>query len=564
MTAKRSLSAPRKRLLGLSAALVVCLGALGARSLVQASRATALRDAYLDELIQKTSKTSLDGAAQALLGGRLAQIDRFDEAAARLERAVQDGERDSLIWRSWAACLVAADRRDEALAVLAQAQKGGARDTADIDATLKRTEKLPQGADAFLVARTICPEGPAAVALAYSRGSYLNGFYDARASRNLPHSGFAFRETLARRKPEDAEAQTLWAEALRRNGRLREAEQAALKAVQLDPKSLDARLAYADVLLAGGASVKAAREYQKLLAEKPDWLPAQIGLGRAATEKKLPRLALENLEKASRRAPDDIEVWIALGKAYFYQGLRYDLSLAAYRKAAALAPERTDFFTPMSDALRANYKFPEAEAMLRKRLADVPRDAQAQYMLAYLLTTQQATPARAAEAEKRLRTSLALEPDVPSVQQALAQLLLDKPDASSAAQAGVLLVSILQARPREIGAMRLLAQAYRKIGKPEKATEVLATAAEVAKIDNEVRRLVEQELIKPADTGIHQRLSTLYKVTGESEKAMQEDAMLQMLKTNPERAARGLKALMDATMRESAAGPSPSPAPKTP
>ena len=367
------------------------------------------------------------------------------------------------------------------------------------------------------------------------------------------------RRCLVDDAPEDAAVQTLWAEALRRNGRLREAEQVALKAVQLDPKSPDARLAYADVLLAGGAAVKAAREYQKLLAERPDWLPALIGLGRAATEKKLARIALENLEKASKRAPENAEVQIALGRAYFYQGLRYDLSLAAYRKAAQLAPERTDFFTPMSDALRATYKFPEAEALLRKRLADAPRDAQAQYMLAYLLTTQQTTPARAAEAEKRLKTSLALDPGVASVQQALAQVLLDKGDARSAADAGVLLVDVLQARPREIGAMRLLAQAYRRIGKPEKATEILAAAAEIARIDNEVRRLVEQEVIKPADVAIHQRLSVLYRQTGEKDKAVQEDAMLQMLKTDPARAAHGLKALMDATMRESAAS-----APKKP
>ena len=142
--------------------------------------------------------------------------------------------------------------------------------------------------------------------------------------------------------------------------------------------------------------------------------------------------------------------------------------------------------------------------------------------------------------------------------------MLDKGDAKSAADAGLLLVDVLEAKPREIGAMRLLAQAYRKIGKPEKAAGVLATAAEVAKIDNEVRRLTEQEVIKPADIGIHQRLAALYKVTGENDKAMQEEAMIQMLKTNPERAARGLKALMDATMRESAAPSAPSPAPKAP
>ena len=557
MGAPRSRAAPRRRLHWLSAALVLGSLALGARSLIQAGHATALRESYLDELLSQTPKDSRDGAAQALLGGRLAQIDRFNEAAERLERAVRAGERDALVWRSWAACLVAADRRAEALAVLDQARDGGARDPASVREALKRTDLLPTQADARTVARAICPEGPGALAEAYSQGSALNALSDWRAARDLPRSGFAYRAALARAQPGSAVAQTLWAEALRRNGRLREAEQAALKAVELDPTSLDARLAYADVLLAGGASVKAARTYQKLLADRPEWLPAVIGLGRAATEKKLARIALENLEKASARASDDVEVWIALGRAYFYQGLRYDLSLDAFRKAERLAPERTDFFTPMSDALRATYRFPEAESLLRRRLADAPRDAQAQYMLAYLLTTQQATPARVAEAEKRLKTSLALEPGVPTVQQALARLLLDRGDAKSAAAAGVMLVDVLQSKPREIGAMRLLAQAYRRIGKPEKAAEVLSVAAEVARIDNEARRLIEQEVIRPADPAIHRRLAALYRQTGERDKAVQEDAMLQMLKSDPERAARGLKALMAATMRESAAPSAP-------
>ena len=167
--------------------------------------------------------------------------------------------------------------------------------------------------------------------------------------------------------------------------------------------------------------------------------------------------------------------------------------------------------------------------------------------------------ARVTEAEKHLRLSLQLEPDALAARQALAQILLDKNDAKQAADAGILLTEVLEAKPRDISALRLMAQAYRKIGKPEKAKEVQAIATEISRVEDEIRRLVEQELAHPADSAIHQKLSQLYRQTGELEKARQQDGMIQMLKTHPEQAARGLQALMDATMRETAADTSKKP-----
>lgn len=555
----RSQAATRQRLRWLGAALAFSLLGLGIRSVVQANHATWLRESYLDELERYTLKAPKDGQALALQGARLAEVNRFAEAAEALSLAIQTGMRDELLWRTWAACLTASGQRSAARAVLEEAQKGGASDTASVAEALKRAEALPKGATDIDIAKALCPQGPGEVTQRYSQGSYLNSYSDGKARRDRAHSGFSYRERLARANPDSLEAQLLWADALRRNGRYQDAEQAAQKALALAPDSLEAQLVSADVLLAGGAAVKAALQYKKILAKNPDSLPAMIGLGRAATEKKLHRLALENLEKAVKLAPDNIEVWIALGKTYFYQGLRYDLSLAAYQKAAQLDPERTDFFTPMADAYRANYKPAESEALLRRRLAAVPRDAQAHYMLGYHLTTQQSTPARVAEAEKHLRLSLQLEPDALAARQALAQILLDKNDAKQAADAGILLTEVLEAKPRDISALRLMAQAYRKIGKPEKAKDVQAIATEISRVEDEIRRLVEQELAHPADSAIHQKLSQLYRQTGELEKARQQDGMIQMLKTHPEQAARGLQALMDATMRETAADTSKKP-----
>ncbi|MBB6050183.1 tetratricopeptide repeat protein [Armatimonas rosea] len=545
----------RQRLRWLGVALVLATLGLGSRSLVQAYHATWLRESYLDDLELYTRRAPTDGPALALLGGRLAEVNRFGEAADALGKAIQTGMRDELLWRTWAACLTTSNQRPAARSVLEEARKGGADKPEVVEEALKRAEALPKGASDIEVAKALCPNGPSEVSQRYSLGSYLNSYFDGQARRDRAHSGFIYRERLAHANPDSLEAQLLWAEALVRNGRYRDAEQAAQKALTLAPDSLEAQLASADVLLAGGAGVKAALAYKKILAQRKDWLPAVVGLGRAATLLKLHRLALENLEKASKQDPKNVEVWIALGKAYFYQGLRYDLSLAAYQKAAQLAPERTDFFTPMADALRANYKPAESEALLRRRLAAAPRDAQAHYMLGYHLTTQQSSPARVAEAEQHLRLSLQLEPDAISAKQALAQILLDKNDPKQAADAGILLNEVLQARPRDISALRLMALAYRKIGKPDKAKEIQEVATEVSRIDDEVRRLVEQELAHPADIAIHEKLALLYQQTGELEKAKQQMGMIQMLKTHPEQAARGLQALMDATMRETADTP---------
>lgn len=545
-------TASRTRLRVLGAVFALSLLGWGGRAVVQANHATWLRESYLDELESYTRHTPNDGPALALLAGRLTEVNRFADAAEVLGRAIQTGMRDELLWRTWAACLIASGQRPAARSVLEEARKGGADSPAAVDEALKRAEALPKDATDLEVARALCPNGPGEVSRRYSQGSFLNSYYDGKARQDRAHSGFVYRERLVAANPDSLEAQLLWAEALRRNGRIAEAEKAAEKAMELDPKSLEAKLAYADVLLAGGAAVKAAVQYRQLLAQRPDWLPALVGLGRAATEKKLPRLALENLEKAAKQDPKNVEVWIALGKAYFYQGLRYDRSLAAFQKAAELAPDRTDFFTPMADAYRATYKPAESEALLRKRIAAAPRDAQAHYMLGYHLTTQQSTPERTVEAEQHLRRSLELEPDVPAVKQSLARILLDKDDPQAAADAGILLADVLESSPRDISALRLMAQAYRKIKKPEKAKELQALALEISRLDEEIRRLVEQQLAHPADLAIHQKLAQLYRQNQQPEKAKQQDAMIQMLKTHPEQAARGLQALMDATMRETA------------
>lgn len=86
------------------------------------------------------------------------------------------------------------------------------------------------------------------------------------------------------------------------------------------------------------AQFAAARaEFEKAVAEKPDWAEAHINLAVACLELDCPEDALAALEKARQLAPDSEDVHYNLGVAY-EKTKRLDDAQAAYEKAVALRP----------------------------------------------------------------------------------------------------------------------------------------------------------------------------------------------------------------------------------
>jgi tetratricopeptide (TPR) repeat protein len=348
----------------------------------------------------------------------------------------------------------------------------------------------------------------------------------------------------AREEPKNLAAQILWARALVQNRRLPEAEAVARMAVALAPNSPEARLAMGDVLFQGEVYGKAGLEYTAALKSRPDWLPALIGLGNVAVEKKLLRLGLQTFEKATRLAPENPDAWVGLGRAHYNQKFRFDKALEAFERARRLAPARTDYFPYLSDTLRANYRLEEAEAVLRQRVAAAPTDARGHYLLALTLLDDRRTPEREVEAERLLRTSLQLEPRATASQARLGQLLLEK---GKAAEAVSYLEEALGGDPYNARALSLLARAYRQSGDREKARIAQQQSAVLARYTQRVQALEDEEHSNPLDIEVHRKLATLFLEGGEVEKARKQQEMVYMLENHRRDAERGLKALNAAT-----------------
>ena len=504
---------------------------------------TARREAYLPDLEAQARHSPHDASLLALLGGRLAEADEYAAADKMLEKAAGAGAQDAPVWLTWAACDAALGQPLRAGAVL---RLGGRNPEAApaIRASLDRCRPLGATPTPAALAQAICPDEARPLLAVYAGGSFLDPLVEGWGRRHPAQSGFATRQRWARERPGDVAVQVLWADALARNRRPAEAEQVVRRVVQAAPGDADAHQALADILFQRGAAVKAGLEYKECLRLRPDWLPAEIGLGQVAVEKKLIPLAVQMFERATKQAPASTDAWIGLGRAYLNQRLRYDKSLTAFQTAERLSPARTDYFPYYSDTLVSTYHPDQAEALLRRRLLDADTDARSHYLLALILLNNGPTPPRQAEAEAHLRASLRLEPGGTSAKVRLAQVLLDR---SQYQEAERLLVSSLRDDPFSSLATALLARADLGLGRTEEAKRAQEQSARLSAYTQEIAELQAKEDAYPLDPSLHERLASLYHDGGQQEQADREAQMAYLLRTHKAAASRGLTDLNSAT-----------------
>lgn len=90
------------------------------------------------------------------------------------------------------------------------------------------------------------------------------------------------------------------------------------------------------------------------------------------------------LESKMKESPRDPDGWRMLGWAYFETG-RYADSADAYGKAAALAPDKAEYWSALGEATVLAEKGgvgPKAQAAFARALAADPKDARARYFMA--------------------------------------------------------------------------------------------------------------------------------------------------------------------------------------
>jgi tetratricopeptide (TPR) repeat protein len=100
-----------------------------------------------------------------------------------------------------------------------------------------------------------------------------------------------------------------------------------------DPQHLPSRIALARYLASSGNAAEAAREYESIVAAKPDYVAARLALADVK-----PADAIPQLEAALKIQPDNPEILERAGKAYASAGRKADAE-ASLRKALALSTD---------------------------------------------------------------------------------------------------------------------------------------------------------------------------------------------------------------------------------
>ncbi len=531
----------RRRFLFL--ALLLTLVGAGGVTFQRARQASLLRELYLPELETRASQEPNNGALLALTAGRLTEANDYTAAAGYLERAIRAGETDELVWRTWAAATAASGKREPAGAILLNGSKAASNPKPIRDA-IERCRLIPPSSPVEKLAEAICPEGVPLLVSRYTQGSFLNGWVEKEGRAHPEISGFATRQNWAKEKPNDAQALRYWGEALTRNRRYVEAITMLRRTVDLDPTSLSIHLALADALKGHGEFGKAGLEYIAILKRKKDWLPALMGLGQVALEKRMLAIGTDVFERAVKQAPDNVDAWIGLGRAQYNRRLNLGRALEAFRKAEQVDPKRTDFYNNYSNALRANFKFPEAEAIIRRRLASDAGDAQAYYLLGLLLLDHTPSPERRTEALSALRTSMKLAPDVSATETRLSQMLVEDGKADEAIP---ILENTLKRDHNNLTGYQTLARALRKAGRKQDADVVQSSADELASYLQRTTFLEDLLQRQPGNIKSHRELADLYEQGNEPDKAQREQAMIAVLEKHPEMGVRGIKDMNEAT-----------------
>jgi len=539
----------RRRILIGIGLLFVCGGIAAALILPPALRANALREAYLPELEAMAQAEPSNGPVLALLGARQAEANEFAASAQSLEQALAAGEKGDRVWLSWAAALAASGDRAKSGAAL----KLGLKETRSAPAlqeAFERCKMLPADATTIALADALCPDGPHRLAQAYTGGSFLNGYFSWQARRHPAASGFTMRQQWAAQRPNDAEAQRLWAEALVRNRAYALATQPAEHAVALAPDSPDAHLVLGDALAAQGASGKAGLQYVTCLKLRPEWLPALMGLGKSTRDLKLLSMGVDIYTRVTKAAPESPDAWIGLGIAQYSQKLHLAAAVTAFEKAAQLAPNRTDFFDDYANALSGVFKTDEAEAVLRRRLAASPEDGRAHFLLALLLLDNHVGSERNTEAETHLRTVLQLEPDQSAAHDRLGKLLLQT---NRAPEAVAQLEQAVQQDRYNTSALFSLMRAYRQTGRTQEAAAAQVSLNDLSKYVQRGAFLEDMVARQPLDIKLHQELAAHYIEGGQNALAQNHLDAARLLKTNNKQASQGLKILRTETTINSAA-----------
>jgi tetratricopeptide (TPR) repeat protein len=248
------------------------------------------------------------------------------------------------------------------------------------------------------------------------------GLADVRVrQRNTTQAEVNIRKALAT-EPANPDVHTAAGRLYMAMQKYPQAKAAYLKAIELDPQAVLARLDLADLYASVEKNPKAAiAEYRKALEIKPDLASARMGLGMTLLATGDTKGAISELQEAVKRAPEDAAAWHLLGRVYA-SDKRYPYAVKALSQSLVLQPDtlavvldRGDVYNEMGEDARA-----ASDYALASRLN--PRDPISRVKLGMVMQRLGDT----ARAEAAYRDALRLKPDLAIACNNLAMISLRK------------------------------------------------------------------------------------------------------------------------------------------
>jgi tetratricopeptide (TPR) repeat protein len=337
----------------------------------------------------------------------------------------------------------------------------------------------------ILTAATISAAPLVSVAPIFSQSSASAGEdADLREARDLlsqhqPERAETVLRPLLARDPENAWALTVLAEARVDQGDRDEATSLLLRALAASPNSTEANITLGNLLLAEHHDPEAMDRFETVLGVAPTKPDARHGELTAATELAVaarssghPEVALEVLQHARTKLPDDPKLLLELGIEATELHLLPEAA-EALNGARKLDPNDPDILYALGQVEIDQQHMPAAEADFRAYLAIRPNDASAYFGLGHVLAMDQ----RPDDARGEFERSIQLQPVQTESYYQIGQIELD---AHRDAKAEPLFRKALERDPKHGGALTGMGVLAFRAKQYAKAEQYLADAEKTA------------------------------------------------------------------------------------
>jgi tetratricopeptide (TPR) repeat protein len=411
-----------------------------------------------------------DATALGLMGVALDGQKRYAEAEKFYERAVQLSPGSASLFNNLGTHYLAQGNQERALKAYLQAVKINPHDRNAILQVAQICIHMKRGSEALFHLAQLSKDEQATPAIRVLRAQAL-----ALAGRSAAAESL-LSDTL-KQSGDDPRVAFSAGMILAGWKRYASAEEAFTKALQSAPADFDVLYNLGLVALGARDFARAADSFQVALRQRPDDVDCLYDLARVYDGQGLPDLAVAQLERAERLAPQRPEILLLLASLTEKLGYWGDAA-TAYDLYLKLQPGDEVAQRERGFALARTSRTGAALADLQAYVQRKPRDAQGLYELGVVETIHDRTKSLA-----HFNGALAIDPSFWAARYARAVLYYQ---AGRYPEALEDLKLVLEHQPNDLGGLDTLGETYLQLRRPHDAVEALGHAAELAPEDPQI------------------------------------------------------------------------------